>query len=88
MKSTPVVLAELDGKGLNEQMLQFQFYEGAITSVGVGAVAVWRILPFASIAQVSGGKWRIERDDRAPYFVFRLSKPFLFRRKLSVFAAA
>ena len=54
---------------LNGQMLQFQYEEGSITLVQTGAVAQWRTLPFASMAHISGGIWKIEREDRPPYLV-------------------
>lgn len=56
-------------EGLNGQMLQFQYEEGSITLVQSGAVAQWRTLPFASMAHISGGIWKIEREDRSPYLV-------------------
>jgi len=56
-------------EGLNGQMLQFQYEEGSITLVQTGAVAQWRTLPFAGVAHISGGIWKIEREDRPPYLV-------------------
>lgn len=54
---------------LLEQSLQFHYEQGSVTRVPRGEVAAWRSMSCANIAYVSGGRWRVEREDSGPYFL-------------------
>lgn len=54
---------------LFDHSLQFYYEIGAVTPVQTGPVAPWRTMPSASIAHVTGGRWRVECEGQPAYFV-------------------
>lgn len=48
---------------LMDHTLQFYYESGNVTQVYSGEVAGWRVMTCANIAHVSGGDWKIERED-------------------------
>lgn len=55
--------------GLDEQMLHFLYMDGSISPVVSGEVVSWRISPYANIAHISNGQWKVEWGDRPPTII-------------------